>query len=197
MQVDRKEEINELPDFSLSCWAKIAEDAKESDECEDNENPSVPEDNIDPKHLSLDLDGLIYDLKMRLEEPDTQLRSGVRKFISRFNKMRESHSTALMASSFHCFGSLQGGTVTSIQGGGIRRGRRIPVQATASGRRKYSTKGKAPAPPERPAKLAGNKENKIPALSRYELPSRRVLKGKRPHHLAFSIKRGTQNAGKW
>ena len=64
----------------------------------------------------------------------------------------KSQSTALIASSFHCFGSVPRGQLTRIQGGGIRRGRRIPVQATASGRRKYGSKGKAPAPPGRKLK---------------------------------------------
>jgi len=32
--------------------------------------------------------------------------------------MRGSHSTAMLASSFHCFGLLMDGTITSVQGGG-------------------------------------------------------------------------------
>jgi len=35
-----------------------------------------------------------------------------------------------MASSFCGFGLLMGGTITSAQSGGIRRGRSSPVQAT-------------------------------------------------------------------
>ena len=55
--------------------------------------------------------------------------------------------------------------MTSIHGGGMRRGRRIPVQATASGRQKYGTKDKAPAISGRAAKSAATKENKMPAIS--------------------------------
>ena len=65
--------------------------------------------------------------------------SRVKKFIDRYKKM--SNSTAVIASSLHCFGShVQGRTVTSVKGGSICRGRRIPVQATATGRQKYGSK---------------------------------------------------------
>ena len=159
---------------------------------------STTEGANDPTHLALELDSVFDDLKMQISEQDPQLRSGVKKFIDRYKKMRKSNSKALIASSFHCFGSLHGGTVTRIQGGGIRRGRRIPVQATASGRRKHGTKGKAPIPSGRRVKsVAINKENKMPAVSRFELPIRREPKGKRPHSLSLNIKKGTQNAGKW
>ena len=58
----------------------------------------------------------MVDLKQRIQEnDDPQLIEGVQKFVDRYNKMRSSHSTALMSSSFHCFGSLMGGTITSVQ----------------------------------------------------------------------------------
>ena len=198
---DREKNMDGPPDFSASCWVKIQEDAKDTEdeqhEVDESFSEPEPEDDLDPIHLSEELDSVFKDLKMRLEEQDSQLRSGVRKFINRYKKMKKSYSTALLASSFHCFGSLNGGTVTNIQGGGIRRGRRIPVQATASGRRKRNLKGKAPASSGRPMKSVAGKENKSIVPSRYELPLRREAKGKRCHNLALSLKRGTQNAGKW
>ncbi len=69
-------------------------------------------------------------------------------------------------------------TISYIQGGGqIRRGRQIPVQATASGRRKYGLKGKASAIRGRPP-IEKNKENKRLLVSRYQLPIRSEPKGK-------------------
>ena len=170
----------------------------EYNEEEDGADESLPEadNNLDPMKLSQELELVLDDLKMRLQDQDLQLQSGVRKFINRYNKMKTSQSNALMASCFHNFGSLHGGTVTNIQGGGVRRGRRIPVQATASGRRKLGTKGKAPAPSGRPATLASHKEN-MKRNPRYELPIRRKPKGKRLHNLSLNITKNTQNAGKW
>ena len=65
--------------------------------------------------------------------------------------MASMQSTALLSSAFHCFGS-QSSTTTCIQGGSVRRGRQIPVQATAAGRWKYGSKGKAPSIIGRPPK---------------------------------------------
>ena len=172
-----------LEDVVVSCWSL----KEEFNEEEDGANESLPEseNNLDPMKLSQELDLVFDDLKMRLQDQDPQLRSGVRKFINRYNKMKKSPSNALMASSFHTFGSLHGGTVTNIQGGGVRRGRHIPVQATASGRRKHGTKGKGPVPSGRPAKLATNKENLM--STRYQLPIRRQTKGKRLHNISFNV----------
>ena len=150
----------------------------------------------DSSDLLQELDSVIADLKIRLQQPDPNLRLGVKKFIDRYNKMKRSNSTALMTSSFHCFGRTPGGTITSVQGGSIRRGRRIPVQATAAGRRKYGSKGKAPSTVGRPP-ANKQKENLVPASSRFTLPLRNKAKGKRPHNLALSVVKGTQNAGKW
>uniref|UniRef100_A0A1X7UGY1 Uncharacterized protein n=1 Tax=Amphimedon queenslandica TaxID=400682 RepID=A0A1X7UGY1_AMPQE len=99
---------------------------------------------MDTSKLSTKLESVFLFLKECLTCDDLQLCSGVQKFIARYSTMSKSHSTALMASAFHCFSSQQSfGNVTHVQGGEIRRGRRIPVQATASGRRKYGTKGES------------------------------------------------------
>ena len=135
-------------DDSLRCWPNIDStdniESHDSDEC-------VEEEIQDASGLSVDLESVIMDLKQCMDEGDPQLCSGVNKFIVRYNTMTKSHSNALMSSAFHCFGSQHNpGTVTCVQGGGIRQGRRIPVQATASGRRKYGSKGKAYAVAGRP-----------------------------------------------
>ena len=191
--VNKAKYANEiLPEISAELRARITQDSEDMEIAEAETDQS---DIIDPALLSVQLDSVIADLKLRLGEADPQLQTGVRKFIERYNKMK-SQSTALIASSFHCFGSVPRGTVTRIQGGGIRRGRRIPVQATASGRRKYGSKGKAPAPPGRKLKNKV-KERPQPSQTRFILPIRNKAKGKRRHDLALSIQTGTQNAGKW
>ena len=87
---DREDETDRLPDFSFSCWAKIRDDAKDSedDQCQADESPPQPENDPNPMHLSLELDSVFRDLKMRLEEQDTQLQSGVRKFIDRYSRVQ-------------------------------------------------------------------------------------------------------------
>ncbi len=180
---------NEMPSpqtFSSRIGGDLDSVSDQSDAAEDENSPAV---------LLQELDSVFGDLKVRLTDEDPHLRLGVRKFIDRYNKMRKNNSTALMTSAFHCFGATHGGTVTSAKGGSIRRGRRIPVQATASGRRKYGSRGKAPSTAGRP--LSTKQKENIPSSSRYQLPLRKEAKGKRPHNLARSVLKGTQNAGKW
>ena len=100
--------------LNTSAWARITEGAKDTEI--NGEEIDIPTDNPDPStdHLSLELDKLVADLKEKIQENDPQLRNGVQKFVNRYNKMRSSHTTALMASSFHCFGSLMGGTITMV-----------------------------------------------------------------------------------
>ena len=173
-----------------------------SDDGMPNAEVHVQEESIvnDRVALSNELESIFEDLKQRLNDDDPQLCSGMKKFIARYNTMSESHgSIALLASAFHCFGSQHNSptTISYIQGGGhIRRGRRIPVEATASGRRKYGSKGKASAIGGRPP-IGKNKENKQSLVSRYQLPIRSEPKGKRPHNLRLSVVNNTQNAGKW
>jgi len=120
-QTNTKSSPSDKYDFSTPAWARIREGAKDTD-------TDTGVDNLDPltdhdpstDQLSLKLDELIDDLKQMIQENDPQLRDGVEKFVNRYNKMRCSHATAMLASLFHCFGSLMGGTVTSVQGGGIR-----------------------------------------------------------------------------
>ena len=110
MQMDNEEEHEGLSGFSTSYWTKIREGTKDSDDEEEvDKNSPVPEDDQDPVQLSLELDSVFNDLKMRVMEEDHQLQSGVRRFINRYKKKKESCSSALMASSFDCFGSLHGG----------------------------------------------------------------------------------------
>lgn len=107
-------------------------------------------------------------------------------------------SNARLVSALDCFGSEPKGNLVSMKSGLLQRGKRIKVQATATGRRKFGTKGKGPALPGRPCskKMAKPREK---AGCYYMLPiwQRNQVKQKRPHSLSANIKLGRQNAGKW
>ena len=66
---------------------------------------------------------------------DPQLMSGVQKFLTRFEKLVDHYSLAKLSLAFHQFG-WEMGTTTRIQGGQIRHGKRIPIQAMSAGRRR-------------------------------------------------------------
>ena len=132
--------------------------------------------------------GQISLMKRRLKENDPQLKAGFKKFIKRYNKMTRTKTTALLTSAFHCFVSRSGGFATTLCGGRLRRGPRIPIQATAAGRRKTGTRGKATIPKGQLVTAA----QKVKRLreSRHCMPVRRKPKGKRPHNLTESINKG-------
>ena len=136
-------------------------------------------------------------LKKHLDSDDPQLVSGIEKFLVRFNDI-SLISISRLATALHNFGAKikVGASLTSGQ---IRRGKRIGVQAPASGRRKYSSRGKAPMIAGRP-RSSYIKKTMIKAVDvRYALPVRKRKKTlkKRPHNLAVNTKLGRQNAGKW
>ena len=129
-----------------------------------------------------------------------QLKQGIRKFCQRYKTMtRQNFSDNRIASALNRFGWVFGGTVTSVQGGLLRRGRRIPVQATAAGRRRKTlSRGKSKVPSGRPVK----KEVQITRtngddLSRYHIPPRNLKPRKRLHSLSENVTLCQQNAGKW
>ena len=143
--------------------------------------------------LEVKLEEVFQDLKSKLKENDPQINTGVQKFIDRYNTMK---SNALLASALHQFGLMYAGVATSRQGGRLRRGPRIPIQATAAGRRKYGSRGKSAAPKGRPSMHCTSKPN-TSSTNRHMMPVRREPKGKRPHSLAANIRAWQQNAGKW
>ncbi len=120
----------------------------------------------------------------------------MRTFLRRYHNLTQNGTfqNARLSSALHRFGWVFGGTIRSSQGGSMCRGRRIPVNAKAAGRRrKFVSRGKAKLPPGRP------KGMKVAhySPSQFQLPSRRQPPGKRLHSLQASILSGTQNAGKW
>ena len=128
------------------------------------------------------IDNIAKDLKKKLEEKNEQFLFGVEKFVGRYMKMK--NSISLLTSSLHRFGWTFGGSVSNRKNGHLRHGRRIAVQATAAGRRKSSkSRGKAKAVPGKPAgvqKPCGASSN-VNSISRYCMPTRRSLKGRRLH----------------
>ena len=182
---------NDGPDFSLPCWAVVREDAKDTSEMETRGKHSSNEEI--GNDLEVKLEEVFQDLKSKLKENDPQINTGVQKFIDRYNTMK---SNALLASALHQFGSMYAGVATSRQEGRLRRGPRIPIQATAAGRRKYGSRGKSAAPKGRPSIHYTSKPNTSSA-HRHMMPVRREPKGKKPHSLAANIRAGQQNAGKW
>lgn len=180
-------------DFSSNAWKIIQDGAADAHEL-------IPESPKQSSSLSDDLDFVFRDLKQQVaNDSGGQLCTGVMKFCERykkFAKQRFAHNA--LASAFHKFGWVFGGTV-SRQAGALRHGRRIAVQATAAGRRRKTlSRGKAKAQAGRPVKCESTvKRTKSKTFSRYHLPIRKVKPSKRHHSLSKNIQLCQQNAGKW
>ena len=97
-------------------------------------DPSLS-DPLEVDNLKVEIDNFASSLKQLVCSEDNQLIDGVKKFLKRYNSMSKSRSTARLASAFHQFGWTFGGSSSSYTRGKIRHGKRIPVQATAAGRR--------------------------------------------------------------
>ena len=172
---------------------------RQNEAAEDNVMDAVhPSDSERVHKLKERLGAVKEDIEQKLEI-DNHFR-GVEKFLNRYESMQGPKSLARLSSSFHKFGWVFGGHTSSARNNSVflRHGKRIPVQATAAGRRKYGSKGKGRAyigrPPTNSSNLKRNSTH-----SRYVLPMRRKNKNdrKRPHSLKLSIEQGKQNAGKW
>ena len=139
------------------------------------------------------IDSLAQSLKNHLDSNDPQLIPGIKKFLERFNAMK---STGRLASAMYTFGTQTRAGV-SLASGNRRWGKRIGVQAMASGRRKYGSKGKGQVVAGRPRTSYVNKVEGIEKHPRYTIPTRKKKHKKRQHNLSQNIKIGKQNGGKW
>ena len=142
--------------------------------------------------VKLDIDACTYLVNRQTER---EVAQGMETFIKRYKQMstRGNSANAALGSSLHRFGWVFGGTIRSTQGGFLRRGRQIPVNARAAGRRRGNlSRGKGKITPGRPK---GIKRAFYPAT--YTLTARKPAKGKRVHSLSANIASGNQNAGKW
>ena len=177
------------PDFSGPEWDLIRGLASENDkEC------ARTDGNLNVDKILAEVEEVFADIRVRMKDSSV-VAQGMQTFIKRYKEMssRGKFANAALASSLHRFGWVFGGTTRSTQGGFLRRGRRIPVNAKAAGRRRGGlSKGKGKTAPGRPkgAKLAC-----YPAT--YNMTTRKPAKGKRLHSLSTNIAAGKQNAGKW
>ena len=149
---------------------------------------------IDLDKIVTEIEQVFADIKVRVKDSSV-VAQGMETFIKRYKQMstRGNSANAALGSSLHRFGWVFGGTIRSTQGGFLRRGRRIPVNARAAGRRRGNlSRGKGKITPGRPK---GIKRAFYPAT--YTMTARKPAKGKRVHSLSANIASGNQNAGKW
>ena len=117
----------------------------------------------------------------------------MKTFLRRYKSLTEQGTfvNARLSSTLHRFGWVFGGTISrKDHNGHFRRGRRIPVNAKAAGRRRGSvSKGKALALQGRPK---GIKLAVLPPSSANLQTKQRPLK--KPHSLSQNIARGNKTA---
>ena len=149
----------------------------------------------DNQELCEEIDAITDDINKHIMS-DKQFVGSAAKFPKTYKVLAKKSSSAHLMSAFYKFGWCFGGTITSQQGGILRRGRRIPIQAKSAGRRrKTATRGKAAATAGR---APNTSQVKLSLQKKYFLPIRqRNRSTKKPHSLAQNVAKGQQNAGKW
>ena len=188
----------DLSDFSGTAWNLVRSEADNSD---------TPDSDLidfkDPTNSrKIDVDAIVKQIQEFADDITTRVKEnavvaqGMQTFLRRYQNLTQNGTfqNARLSSALHRFGWVFGGTIRSSQGGYMHRGRRIPVNAKAAGRRrKFVSRGKAKLPSGHPK---GMKIAQYPT-SRYQLPCHKQPPGKRLHSLQANILSGTQNAGKW
>ena len=169
-------------DFSASCWDHFR-------------MGEMNEKHTQQSELCRRIDVITDDMKKRLMA-DTIFQQSAEKFVTTYVKLSSEPTSAHITSALHKFGWCYGGTITSQQGGVLRRSRRIPIQVKSAGRRTIS-RGKAQTPPGRAPSSTYKKA--VTISDKYILPVRKInsIYSKRPHSLQQSVKQGKQDAGKW
>ncbi|XP_062510095.1 uncharacterized protein LOC134186193 [Corticium candelabrum] len=94
------------------------------------------------QELKSKLRAITTDMIEKLDSEDQQFRDGVQKFVMRYESLQGPRSIARLSIALHQFGWIFGGHSICRHGVFIQRGKRIPVQATSAGRRKYGSKSK-------------------------------------------------------
>ncbi len=155
------------PDFTGTEWDLIRSGAQD-----DSTTSDVPiETYTDYEHMSKMIESMAEDMKKSLLHNDPQLSSGIDKFISRYFNLSSRKSYALLASALHSFGKQSTGVVHDVNH--LRHGPRIPIQATAAGRRKKGvSRGKGKIPAGRPVKAQTPGSKSKAVITRYFLPTR-------------------------
>ena len=171
------------PDFTRNCWDLIRGGALDDDDDDDTVTHSTQPLLDQERKITLEsqIESLSQSLKFGLESNDPHLITGIEKFLKRYTELSQLPSSGRLASAMHNFSSKErdgvalkerdGVALAPLKCGLLRRGKRIGVQVTATGRRKYGTREKAPAQPGRPCKqtLAIRRST---TESRYILPVR-------------------------
>ena len=153
----------------------------------------LQEDN--EQDLCKEIDAIADDIKQRIIS-DKQFLQSAAKIAKTYSALSKKSSNAHLMSVLYKFGWCFGGMIVSRQGGILRRGRRIPLQAMSAGRRrKTATRGMAVTTAGRAPSAA---RVKLSSQDKYFLPVRqRNSFTKKSHSLSTNISKGQQNAGKW
>ena len=169
---------------------------KEPPESSPGQQGKDQSDRADNRALCARIDSMAQCIKKRLVE-DSAFKQSVVKFSATFETLSAKHTNSHLTSAFHKFGWCFGGYISRLQGGTLRRGRRIAIQAKSAGRRKKTvSRGKGKV-------MAGRKplqarDMNVETNERYFLPIRKVNNSiKRPHSLSRNCQNGQQNGGKW
>ena len=191
-----------VSDRFVNAWNTVKEDAIHTGEKRLQEETVLHEEaEVSCNTVEEGLSSVFNDLKDRISQDKSgQLQTGIQKFCNRYKSMCEqTFSTNRIASAFNKFGWVFGGTSSSFQGGMLRRGRRITVQATAAGRRRKTlSRGKGKAPSGRPLKSELQiKRTTSDDQQRYFIRPRNMKPSKRLHSLITNVSMCQQNAGKW
>ena len=135
------------------------------------------------------------DMKERIKDTPI-VAEGTRTFLRRYKVLTKPGTfvNARLSSALYRFGWVFGGTISrKDHSGRFRRGRRIPVNPKAAGRRRGTTsKGKAVVLQGRPK---GMKLATFPKSSASLTIKKRPAK--RQHSLSKNVQTGVQNAGRW
>ena len=125
------------PDFTRSCWDLIRGGALDDDDDDDTVTHST-QPLLDQERLESQIESLSQSLKFGLETNDPHL---ITKFLKRYTELSQLPSSGRLASAMHNFSSKErdGVALAPLKCGLLRRGKRIGVQATATGRRKYGS----------------------------------------------------------
>ena len=183
---DNKRQFSEIEEEESAVIPIVVEDGtyEISEEMQIEEHASIVQNSETLSQLKVVMEDMAKHLQQK--DQDYNMVSGIEKFLKFYQDMCTSSTTVKLASTLHQF-AWSPGKKLSVQSGLLRRGYRIPVQATAAGRRrKGTTGGKGTVTSGRPLKVncTGGKENDI---NRYNMPTRREPKGKCTHSFSVNV----------
>ena len=142
VDMDEEQSNTSTSDFTGRSWDVVRAGALDDNDRDDDDNGDTEiMGQARKKDLLEKIDRIAETMKSQLDSNDPQLVPGIEKFLARFHELSALQTTGRLASALHSFGTETRRGVSRASGN-RRWGKRIGVQATASGRRKYSSKGK-------------------------------------------------------